>query len=71
MKVLFGTGLFAVDVYDVGDVLEGVEADSDWEDYVLDSQSRMEERIYIFGAESPVFEEYQPPEVKDYANGQP
>ena len=70
-QVLLGLCLASVYVNDVGDVLEGVEADTDREDYILHGKALVEEMVDVLRAEGPVFEEYEPPEVEKYAEGQP
>ena len=70
-QVLFGFCLASEYVNDVGDVLEGVEADTYGEYDILYGKALVEEMIDVLSAEGPVFEEYQPPEVEKYAEGKP
>ena len=70
-ETAFRRCFFPVNVNYVGHVLERVEADTYGEDYIFQRKVCAEENIDILRTESPVFEEYQPPEIESDAEYQP
>ncbi len=70
-KTSFRRRFPSVNIDDVGNVLEGVEAYSYRQDNVLQRQVRTEEDVDVFGAECPVLEEDEPPEIECHAEDEP
>lgn len=70
-EIFLSLSLAFIDIGNVRNILECVKADTDREDDILNGKARMQQRIDVFAAESPVLEKYQPPEVKDCTKKQP
>ena len=70
-EVLFSLRLTSVNIGYVGDILEGVEADTDREDNILYGKALVEDGVDVLGTEGPVLEENEPPEVKGNAEKEP